>query len=453
MNKFPRIFLEQLFVQWESEGIPYAVLRDYQDLPGALSGGDLDIVVRPHSVRRAEGILLDVAQSHDLRRLMRVPYGSVCLSMFFGWCNREFRTIRIDINHDQEWWGTTLLPAQVILNSREKHNGVWVACRDHEAFLCWIGPLLGANMVKAKRIPLIRQCLREAPEEFARLLARLIGARATGKVMRELLEDVGKTGRRGRFIRWRLLARQCLAHPWDTWRKAANYARDALTRRLHPPGMFVAVLGTDGAGKSTMIEEASRHLFAAFTSKQSQVMHLRPGLLPPIHRLLKPWDKQVCAVVTNPHGSKPSGRIGSLLRLFYYYMDYVVGYWVKVRPPLVHNSIVLFDRYCYDYWLDPRRARLSLPQWLIRLFMWLVPKPGLILCLGAEPEVIYTRKPELPLEEVRKQVGELRRFCEGNPRAVWIDTGQPIETCVYQSLVAIMDRMASRCPQVSVSGG
>jgi hypothetical protein len=51
--------------------------------------------------------------------------------------------------------------------------------------------------------------------------------------------------------------------------------------------------------------------------------------------------------------------------------------------------------------------------------------------------MIHARKPELPLDEVARQVADLRRFCEKNKRAVWIDTGCAIEESVDKALGAI----------------
>ncbi len=69
---------------------------------------------------------------------------------------------------------------------------------------------------------------------------------------------------------------------------------------------------------------------------------------------------------------------------------------------------------------------------------------SIILCLGTDPEIIHQRKPELLLEEIRRQVSELKDFCNQNPHAVWIDTGESIDKSTNESLKAIVTRMAHR---------
>jgi len=104
----------------------------------------------------------------------------------------------------------------------------------------------------------------------------------------------------------------------------------------------------------------------------------------------------------------------------------------------------VFDRYFYDYYIDPQRLRIKLPKWVLKLFGVIVPRPDMVLCLGASAEIIHKRKPELSLEEVRRQVEALRQFCDSNERAVWIDTGCSIDESVDQALEAIVSRMAAR---------
>ena len=91
--------------------------------------------------------------------------------------------------------------------------------------------------------------------------------------------------------------------------------------------------------------------------------------------------------------------------------------------------------------IDPRRCAVRLPRGWARFWSWFIPKPDLILCLGGDPEKIYARKPETSLEEVRRQVGELKKFCDGNKRAVWIDTTVSVEESSYQTLKAILTKL------------
>jgi hypothetical protein len=126
-------------------------------------------------------------------------------------------------------------------------------------------------------------------------------------------------------------------------------------------------------------------------------------------------------------------------------IDYTMGYWVKVFPKKAFKSVVwIFDRYYYDYLIDPKRARIKLPNWVFKVGLYLIPEPDLIICLGADSTVIHNRKPELSLDEVERQVMELTEFCHKHKRAVWVDTDSSIEQSVQNTMFAISKMMEKR---------
>jgi thymidylate kinase len=208
-------------------------------------------------------------------------------------------------------------------------------------------------------------------------------------------------------------------------------------------GTFVVFLGTDGSGKSTIISSITP-LLSERTNGAIIVKHLRPGLLPPLARL-KGHAGAPAVPVLDPHVSAPSGFMGSLIRLTYYTIDYVFGYWFNIYPGLAKsNCLYLFDRYFYDYLYDQRRSRISLPGWIVSLFSRIIPAPDLILCLGAAPSIIHARKPELPQREIERQIIILRKFCNETPKAVWIDTGKSLKESINDVLVDV-EKVISRC--------
>jgi thymidylate kinase len=222
-----------------------------------------------------------------------------------------------------------------------------------------------------------------------------------------------------------------------------------LKRLIRPPGYSVAFMGTDGSGKSTLIQKITPKLLDTFHNAV-YYEHLRPNYICSLAMLI--GKETVPSMQSlNPHGSKTSGFLVSLLRLCYYLVDYTVGFYTKIWVRKSFRSCIwIFDRFYYDFIIDPRRLRINLPNWILKIGLFLIPEPDLIICLGTNANTIHQRKPELPLEEVKRQVIELERFCRAHKRAVWIDTGVSIEKSSKEALVAIVEMMSRRFKNLNI---
>lgn len=207
-------------------------------------------------------------------------------------------------------------------------------------------------------------------------------------------------------------------------------------------GLFCVILGPDGSGKGAVISQVK----FKFSNKYSmiKIFHWRPGFLPPLKNIYMPWKwKEVIDIpVTNPHGSKPSGYFFSLVRLLYYLFDFVIGYYLTTPKLVTKNALLIFDRYYYDTVIDPFRSRINLPSWFIKLFLPLIPKPDLTIYLDNQPDELYERKQELPVEELARQVKEWREFISLLPNARIVTTDKPLDDVVNEVTKLVLERRA-----------
>ncbi len=165
--------------------------------------------------------------------------------------------------------------------------------------------------------------------------------------------------------------------------------------------------GIDGAGKSTQIEALLQHLqerghrFQLYTfwddvvafSQYRERISLRvfkgeKGVGNP-DRPIARRDKNVTSWYV------------VLLRLFLYIFDaYRLSAVVSSKVDQ-DVEFVVFDRYIYD-----ELANLPFQHWPVRLYVRLllriVPRPDSAFLLDADPERAVSRKPEYPLEFVRR---------------------------------------------------
>jgi thymidylate kinase len=112
----------------------------------------------------------------------------------------------------------------------------------------------------------------------------------------------------------------------------------------------------------------------------------------------------------------------SALFLFGLFVDCWLGYLLTTGPLVARSGLVIFDRYFHDVLIDPKRYRYGGPQWLTKLLCLLAPpaKP-LFLVLDANEEVIFGRKQELPIDELKRQRKAYLEFAARYSSAVVVD--------------------------------
>lgn len=439
-------FLFSLFGILKNMSIDYCVLRNYEALPYNTGGSDVDILIDFKSSIDIISSIKEVARKFGGKLI--VEYKS---SNFYGHCfcgsnGGNKWGVQLDIYTDETYKGITFFDKQLILSRAVTYNDLKVASNDDAMFLGLLKETLANSKSRKNYEEQAREAYCKNRQFYSQILVNYFGERSALEWDRffNLTPDHKSLKKVSWIARCGLLFTEFTHHPFKTITKKIQYGYLKYRRLWNPIGFSVAFIGPDGSGKSTIIEGIRPSLESALHSTL-KYEHMRPNLLPSLAQLLGGKPHEPGKPVTDPHGSTKSGFVGSLLRLSYYSLDYVLGYWFKVYPDMVKKPcLYVFDRYYYDFILDPIRSRISLPKKLMGWFQALIPEPALVLCLGADPEVIHARKPELPLSEVERQVDELRNFCDGSKRAVWVDTGLSIEESTNQALSAIVDRMAAR---------
>lgn len=436
-NQFLYILLNKL----EQSGLNYAVIRGWENIPDSMSGGDLDLWIDRSQYIQFIRILHEALVEADgcvvsfLDNLMVPKY--TFLGMDWG--------LQMDAAlHATQYRCADSLPEKIIWKNIVYYNGYKVIAPKADAYMAFFKEVLNNGYCqKEQYISNLRNELKvSSPDEIKDNLC--IYSDATIQTFQQQVLDEKRTEFNG--LR-KMLCREFL--PCVNIRYMHNQLMK-WRRIFQHPGYVIAVLGTDGSGKSAIIDAITPWLDEAFHNGV-RYFHLRPGLLPDIAVLFGKRTKEEChpAVASNPHIYKPSGFFGSMARLLYYLMDYSFGYFWKVwRQIALHSKVVIFDRYYYDYYFDAWRYLVSLPRWILRAFEIFVPQPDIILCLGGDPNIIYSRKQETTLEEVMRQTEDLKLFATQRSNAVWIDTTQSIEDSVHDAKRAILSGLSKRFRKV-----
>lgn len=203
-------------------------------------------------------------------------------------------------------------------------------------------------------------------------------------------------------------------------------------------GCMVALFGPDGSGKSTVADllEDLCHADGLATRR----CHWRPRVLPSlVHQ--KEFD------TSRPDELPARPKAVSLGMYLYFFLDFLLGYLIRLRPLLRRGTIVIYERYFYDLLFHPKRYKLQRFSLLARLLTQIAPTPGLIVLLYGAPSIIFSRKPELPYDEIVAQQSMMRRELPRFGRLLQMDVTAlappEVARAVYASLLLGHDRCMS----------
>jgi thymidylate kinase len=408
----------------------YCILHGWQGLPEYLPS-DLDIVLAPKDLPKLEARLLNFP---DTRLVNLLQHESTCYYFVLAFQEEgQLRFLQVDAAADYRRNGLVWFGAEELLDGRRRWKDFWVASPEVEFKYLLVKKILKGT-VPERSAARLKELVEELGEQSRELAAGLLGNHVGEKVVRWIQRGDWDTFQKHIRELQKVLKRQKLRQdPFNPFRYWLPEIKRIGRRWRHPTGLFVVVLGPDGAGKSTLIDRLEADLSGAF--RRTARFHLMPGLF---------RKKGDGSPVTNPHGEPPRSFLASLLKLVYYFFDYTLGYWLKVRPALVKSTLVLFDRYYDDLLIDPLRYRYGGPMWLARWLSRLIPRPDLWLILDVPEDELLRRKQEVPFEELHRQREAYRRLVSELSNAIILDGSLPPEEVARQAEDAILEYMHER---------
>ncbi|MEO6859750.1 MAG: hypothetical protein ABI323_14395 [Solirubrobacteraceae bacterium] len=196
---------------------------------------------------------------------------------------------------------------------------------------------------------------------------------------------------------------------------------------------MIVIAGPDGAGKTTLSGSLPA---AAFGGAPVLLLHHRFRVLP--HR------KNINVDVTRPQEQNPYPQWLSWAKSVYLFLDYQLGWQVRVRPFLRRGGWVILERGWWDVAIDQRRYRLRSSGWLLRALGRLLPRPNLVIVLRAPAHVLFSRKPELSREEFERQLTGWNTVLPDNVPRAFVDASRSPADVVICAADAVRRMALSR---------
>jgi len=423
-------FLRTLFLLLDEYGVRYCVLHSWESLPFELLS-DLDLAVHPEDRVKLPAVFRRLQESGYLL-IQCLNYSVNAYYFVFCWFeDLSLRSVPLDFIFEHWRSGLSVLSVQDIIDHRERYGEMWIPSRPHQ-----FAYLLAKKTWKGKASPEQVQQLKHLVEILGRAESEAIAGeifldRWNQEIVAACLKgSLSKRLERVRSLPWMTAV---IRHPLQLIRHAWQQGRRLIKRWLYPTGILVAVLGPDGSGKDTVIAGMSHALRRGFRSVA--FYHWRPNVL---------FPRKPAPPVTDPHAKPPRGKFISSLYLAGFVLDYWIAYALRIRHRLTRSTLVIFDRYFYDIIVDPKRARFGGPVWLAELLARLVPRPDLTLVLDADERVMYARKGELSVAELRRQRQAYRELSVGIGSRKTVQTDQTIEKSIADATEAVVKFLQER---------
>ena len=379
-------FLKRIF-DFLNKEVEYAVLRNFEGLPSHNESRDIDIAIKKADFKKIRIRLITLIGESgwyivtylNSDRLITWVCGIVhednCVDL-----------VQLDFFYHTSVFGIVLIENEEILRNRQFNGTLYHADKPFEFLDKYMyDRAVGANYpdkYKQTRLAVENTLLVKNKIRGVFRIESLTTCDHTDKI------DLLKAALKWNFKRFGLgTIGNCIRFEYY---HIKNYL-------CSNTGFSIGFTGPDGSGKTTVIDLLTDNLGEVFR-KAHKYYHFRPALFGNLSEVAHSagLKKDVDRNYSDPHRGGKTGTLSSLARLFYYSLDYIIGYWVKVKSATRITRVVIFDRYYTDIICDSRRSRIYLNPKFLYGFGWLfIPSLDYNILLTASTETILARKHEL----------------------------------------------------------
>lgn len=385
-------FLTRFFDYLNKNG-EYAVLRNFEGLPAHNNSRDIDIIVEPATYKRLKYGLIALIEQENwkivtyLNSDRLVTWVCACVEN-----NSHTEIVQFDFFFHTSLFGITLLEAKDFLKHRLFNGSIYHVNKEYE-FLDKYMYDRAVGVAYPEKYKKTREAV-ENSNEVKNVLKKIFGSNSIGQC--------DKTS--GRKLLLKAWKQNLFSNPFRTVGRMLKFEYYYIRNYIcSDTGFSVGFTGPDGSGKTTVIDLLLERLAPVFRTA-FKYYHFRPTLFGNLGEVAHSagLKKEVDRDYSKPHRGGKTGVFSSFARLLYYSLDYIVGYFLKVKMITRITQIVIFDRYYTDIICDSRRSRIYLNyKFLYGFGKLFIPSLDYNILLTAGTDTILARKKELDEEGIR----------------------------------------------------
>lgn len=434
--------LNWLFNKLNSTGIKYCVLHSFEQLP-KYSDSDVDIVIDKKYLNKIPELLYELEKKTKWKVVQKIKHEYN--SEYYVLYNSEdshINYLQLDFCTDYVRDKRICIKNNELLENRLKFKNFYIPSNQMQGLYLVIKKTLKGS-IKNNQKEKIEQLLNEDKNNmFKNTLKKYFGEFITSKIIETIINpkqvsfDV-----EFKNLRKLLLKKLLINNPLGT----INYLFFDIIRRLkriiEPTGINIALLGPDGVGKTSVSKVVLDNLSGFYRNKA--YFHLKPTFRGNL-KSREGSSEKLFNHNLNGNNSKMELFLSYIRLIFHFFIGYFLAFWLRVYKLKVKSFITIFDRYHYDYVIFPYSKKYFGSLKVVLNLIKILPKPDMSFYLYCNPEIIISRKNELPKSELIRQHNMTKQIANQIKNFKEINAEESIEKVAFTISLEILEYMSKR---------
>lgn len=407
----------------ENNQIDFLIINGYTNIFNDSLISDKDILLKKDDFYKIDFIMKDFCQKFNYK-IIQILHHDIYAKNIFIYNPKDLKILNLDLYGELSRKNIIFFSENEIFSTKKRYKNFSILSPEKE-FIYYFFKKIDKNDLNLDSYEYLRKLFNESKNDIAKSLQDYFD-----KTYEIIVESFANRNIDLLFANRNKIISDIVNKKQNSsiHRKIKNLFR-SIKRVIYPTGISIAFLGPDGSGKSTIIQKIQE---IQLPFRRKDYFHLKP---------VQP--KFQCNTVSSPHQYPLYSSSKSYIKLLYFIYQYNVGWLKNILPLKIRSSLVIFDRYYDDLLVDYKRYRYGGNKIIANIIKIVIPKPDIYFVLVTDAKVIYDRKQEVELDELKRQIKGYRELAD-NKRYFIIDVNSTPEEISKKIIAIILEKMNER---------